>query len=212
MDNKNLITLMGIHVRTWHSEIEFEMILLRTYIERVECQIAESIDDYHSKKKTSTIHVDPDEGWADTVTEYSGVNDSTYDLDSIFEEYFPDLQRGSALMTLFSFFEHQLNDLCKRFSNEGKVAVKFEDFPPMDRGIVRSTKYLKDEVGLSKIRGSLAWEEIKNIQSVRNTITHTGGGLKGHVEAPKDYLPSVIETFASYFKEINELITRTDCA
>src|SRR5262245_7383015 len=122
----SLIAICDRSPRSWYGDMEFEIIVLHAYIKGVERQIAESIDTFHREQKSHVVHEDPDEGLVDVVNEHYGIDDSTYSIEYIFEEYFPDLQWGSALITLFSLFEHQLDDLCTRFSDEGKVAVKFE--------------------------------------------------------------------------------------
>ncbi len=162
--------------RGWYGNVIFEIRLLYGYVESVEHQIDESINRLHRAKQTEIIEYE--DGSASIITSYHGIDDFTYHLDTIFKEYFPNLQRRSALITLFSFFEHQLDDLCIRFSNIGKVAVKFDVFQCKDTGIDRSTKYIKEVVGLTLDHGRGPWNEIKNIQSIRNILVHNDGKLK----------------------------------
>lgn len=217
--------------RGWYTDVTDGLVVLRGYVKSVERLIVESIEIYEREKENHVIREDPDEGWIDVVTVHHGIDDSTYHLDSIFKEHFPDLQRRSALITLVSFFEHQLDDLCKRFSNEDRVTVKFDDFEPSSKSIInRSTEYLKKVVGLRDIKGTPTWEEIRYVQKVRNALVHNGGRLmdkdkdkyekmrdycrerdllsgEADVTIKSDYLPHVIKTFDQYFKEIHRLIS-----
>jgi hypothetical protein len=185
----------------------------------------ESLSIYHREKETHIIHEDPDEGYVDIIITHQGVDGSLYHLETIFEEYFPNLQRRSALITLFSFFEHQLDELCMRFAEEGKFAVSLNDLT--GKGIGRSSLYIKKVAGLSLNNSTATWQEIKHIQGVRNNIVHNDGKVKDQVtieyvrcsdflsgehevKIKEGYLPHVIETFDSYFKDINKLITSTN--
>jgi hypothetical protein len=191
--------------------------------------IVESIDIYHREQEKHVIEENPEEGWIHVITTHHGVDDSTYSLDSIFKEYFPNLQRRSALITLVSFFEHQLAELCSRFAEDRKFALKATDL--RGDGIGRLSLYLAKVAGLPLDNGREAWDEIRHIQSVRNAIVHNDGKLRDTekalieygrsngilseelwVKINAEYLPHVIETFDSYFKEISKLITRTDRA
>ena len=141
----------------------------------------------------------------------------------IFKEYFPDLQRRSALITIFSFFEHQLDDLCKRYAEERKFILETSDLK--GDGISRLSIYLKKMADLPIDRTTTTWKEITKIQGVRNALVHNDGKLKiknkelikhaqNHslvsegesVKISAEYLHHVIETVYLYFKEIDELI------
>lgn len=80
-------------------------------------------------------------------------------MEIIFKEYFPSLQRRSALITLCGYFEHELDKLCKQYKLEKSYNLSLSDLS--DKGISRSTNYLKKVVGLEIHKGSKEWESIK---------------------------------------------------
>jgi hypothetical protein len=206
----------------WYEHVTDELVVLHGYVKDVERLIAESIEIYRRDREEHVIEENPEEGWIHTIITHHGIDDSNYDLDSIFKEYFPNLQRRSALITLFSFFEHQLDDLCRGYKKEKGFALSFTDLT--GNGIDRSTLYLKKVAGLSLNNGTATWREIKNIQNVRNAIVHNGGEIKdddtkmrdycrkhgllsgeSQLSIKAEYLLQVINTFAEYFREIHKV-------
>jgi hypothetical protein len=111
------------------------------------------------------------------------------------------------------------------FSADRTECFRYEmGFLDRKKGGHRSTLYLKKVASLPLNNGTATWQEIKNIQSVRNAIVHNDGRLKdkdtieycrkrdllprgAEVTIKADYLPHVIETFDNYFKEIHKLIS-----
>jgi len=221
MSDREFIARIDRSPHGWYSDIVLELHLLRGYIDSIEHQITDSISRYHSEKQTEVIY-DPDDMPGTIITSHHGVDDTLYHLDTIFENFFPDLQRRSALITLFSFLEFQLDDLCKRYAEEKNFVISFTDLK--GSGIDRSTLYLEKVVGLPLDKESAIWMEIKNIQSARNVIVHNNGKLKkgdkiikyahdqdllsgeDELRINAAYLPYVIETFNYYSREIDALI------
>jgi len=88
--------------------------------------------------------------------------------------------------------------------------------------------FLERIVGLKIDKERGAWQEVKNIQELRNTIVHANGKLKGRSGEQKNiakyvkkseyltgdneikilegYLFNVLETFGCQFQEIDEAI------
>jgi len=168
----------------------------------------------------------PHENYARSV--HQGLDDETWDLPTIFREYFPSLQRWSALLTVCSYFEHELDKLCRLYQSEKSFAITVDDL--RDKRIDRSTRYLQKVVGLNVHRASQEWQEIKKIQKIRNDIVHRSGKLRddqeiadwmnklktlsrdddGEIIVGKGFLSYVIHTYASYFKLIGDSIDATE--
>ena len=160
---------------------------------------------------------------------HRGIDDETWDLKSIFEEHFPNLQRRSALITLFGFLEKELDKLCALFLKEYSYKIELGDLK--GKGIDRSIKYLERVVGLDIDKTVSVWSEIKSIQKIRNLIVHNDGSLldsNGETRKPESiyvdsspylfgnkevvilsgYLAHILSTVDFFFKVIDESIKR----
>jgi hypothetical protein len=152
------------------------------------------------------------------------LDDETWDLHGIFSEYFPSLQRRSALITLCSYFERELDKLCVLFKNEKSLLIDLTDIK--DKGIERSTCYLEKVVGINTFKSSHEWNNIRNIHKLRNVFVHQNGQientkkevidfinridslkLENEVIINKGYLSFVVDIYKSYFKLLNESIS-----
>ena len=198
-------------------DVQFSTELLREYIRGVETQIATTAENFHREKETRLSDDAPEEGTPSLIEVYRGLDSEAWDLNAIFEYFFPNLQRRSALITLFSFFEHELDGLCDLFIRKENVSVSLNDM--RGTGIDRSVLFLTKVVGLPIDKDTALWQEIKNVQKIRNLIVHNNGELKDRsgnavgdvikyiiaspylsgedeVEIRDGYLAKVIDTFA----------------
>jgi hypothetical protein len=151
-------------VLNWYQyDAMFSIELLRSFALGIEKQAAESIVNYRSKRS--------EDG-------HQGLDDTAWDLENIFEEYFPSLQRRSALLTLWGVFEHNLDQLCLLYQSEKGFALSFSDLS--GKGIDRSTSYLEKVAGLAGLKVSQEWNRIKMVQRIRNVIAHDDGRLRDH--------------------------------
>ncbi|MFI5089860.1 MAG: hypothetical protein ACHP7P_07360 [Terriglobales bacterium] len=148
-------------------------------------------------------------------------------MEEIFEEYFPSLQRRSALLTVWGFLEHELDKLCLLYQSEKGFRLAFSDLS--GKGIDRSTGYLEKVAGLGGLKASREWDDIKTVQRIRNVIAHDDGKLRDRQGKPKDgiirdmkrvgflsgddeivlaegFLSKVIDASNSYFKLIAESV------
>jgi hypothetical protein len=214
-------------VLNWHRyDVSFSAKLIETFVEGIEKQAAESIVNYEKTKEIEVV-----EGQA--VYVHQGLDSETWDLTAIFEEYFPSLQRRSALLTVCSYFEHELDQLCLLYQSEKSFKLGFLDL--RGQGIERSTSYLEKVAGIDVHKGSPVWEDIKNIQKVRNFIVHRGGRLRDHqgnrdkeiavvieqmkylsgddeIVLGKGFLSHVVRIYMKYFELINESISKNERA
>jgi hypothetical protein len=224
-----LYTPKKVALNWYKYDLTFSIELLREYVNGIELQVAQSIKAFRDgKEKIVTEHPPNEDYWEITET-YRGLDGETWDLNSIFEEYFPTLQRGSALITLFSFMEHELDNLCFLFANEKGIQIRLNDL--QGKGIERAVKYLEKVVGLNIDKSGKVWAEVKAIQKIRNLVVHNGGRLKDRDGNPMEaelkyvgksqylsgdievhfgegYLSHVLETFNELYRAVDGAIHR----
>lgn len=220
------------HPLNWFPyEVTGSIELLSAYGNDIETQVTKGIAAYKANAETEVIEPTYPEEPARVITHHLGLDDETWDLKSIFEEYFPNLQRRSALITLFAFFEHELDKLCKRVRTQSGYKIDLADIS--EKGILRSTTYLLKVADMDGIRNSSEWHEVKQIQSIRNQIVHSDGKLPGptdtrrarledyiakskYLEVNGDgeinistgYLAHCLTIFESYFSQLHEALRR----
>jgi hypothetical protein len=104
-------------VLTWYKyDVSFSAGLIDSFVAGIEKQAADSIIRYDQEKETheveETIEEETEVTYMRVVATHGGLDDETWDLDTIFREYFPSLQRRSAFVTVSGYFEHELDKLC----------------------------------------------------------------------------------------------------
>ncbi len=207
--------------------------LIDSFVDGIETQATESIARYEreAKKDTVTYETDDNEVYEALVKTHQGLSDESWDLETIFREYFPSLQRRSALLTIFGYFEHQLDKLCLLYRSEKKYKIALTDLK--DLGIDRSTSYLEKVAGIDTHKTSPEWRRIKNIQKVRNVVAHRDARLlKSGDEAVREivkgekalslsgdeivleagFLAQVTAAYKAYFALIDKSIQATEKA
>jgi hypothetical protein len=203
--------------------------LLNTYVSDIERQVEKGVLDFEKNAQESVVEGTYPEEPPRVITTHLGLNDETWDLQTIFREHFPSLQRRSALITLFSFFEHELNELCVQFRKTEKYKLGLRDVS--GTGIERARTYLSKVAALELDPSSVSWNEVKNVQALRHLFVHADGrfpdgseqergGLRQYVEASKylsvgtevvvggGYLNHVLAAFEEYFGQVHLAIRR----
>ncbi len=203
--------------------------LLKGYIKDVEFQINSSIENFEKNKEDIVLSEHPEYGYAEILTFHHGIENQTWDLDAIFKEKFPSMQRSSSLISLFGFLENELDKLCALVQVTSKNPVELKDI--IGKGIERSTKYLIKVGKLDNIKQNDSWRKIKEIQKIRNLVVHNDGKLTDlNGEIKKDetrivleseflegeyrinfnpgYLDYVLESFELFFKSIDNEIKK----
>lgn len=177
------LTLPEKNVRNWYKyDVVFSIELLESYIEGVENQADESVIRFEKEKQTHILEDHPEDGYTRVVDVHQGLDDESWDLKSIFGEYFPSLQRRSALLTLCGFFEHELDKLCILYKKEKNFKLSLSDLK--DKGVERSTAYLAKIANIDTFKNSHEWQQIKKIQNIRNIIDKGDATLYLHTELP----------------------------
>ena len=152
-----------------------EVELLRHYVADIEAQVVRGIADY---RKGTEYHEHPnpfDPEGTELIPHYGDIDGYMWDLNSVFAEYFPNLQRGSAAVTLFAFFENEMNRLCLLLQEVEAAKVGPKDL--YGDGIERSTNYLNLIVGIDPNKNTPEWTTILGIREFRNTWVHAAGRL-----------------------------------
>lgn len=210
------------HPLNWYQyEVSGSIELLTAYVADIERQIAVGIADYEASAKQVVIDEENGPEGAYIVEIYKDLDDRGWHLPEIFGVYFPNLQRRSALITVYSFFEHEIDKLCDLLRKQEKLRARFADMA--GTGIKRSVSYLEKVVGIDAGQGSPTWVAIKEIQQIRNLVVHVDGRLVDDAKARKKtedaivakslfleggdevlfkdgYLSYALGTFDAYFK------------
>jgi hypothetical protein len=233
VDSQNIdldeLAVIGLEPETWYSFVRVQLDLLRAHVQGLEKQIDESIRAY-AKEKIATDFERDVEGYPIVILEeHRGIETTPNDLETIFEYYFPNLQRRSSLIILFSFLEHQLDQLCELFAGTRQLSVVHTDLK--DKGVNRSRGYLKKVIRLPLDDNSPVWQELKRMQKLRNLIVHNDAKLTDadsikyvdktqhlslasksyfydgdtdEIDILEGYLTYVIDIFDSYCCEVNK--------
>jgi len=208
--------------------------LIEHFVGQVENQIADVIDKYNAGKRTYFALDDAEQDgrqYAQEVETFGNLDSMGWDMKKLFEEHFPNLQRRSALITVYSSFEYEIVRLCALFQNEEHLKIGVSDLS--GRGIRQAANYLEKVAQLDTHRGSHQWQAINHIRIIRNMIVHRDGRLlDAQRKRPKketnaidelryvraselevllepEFVPEVVKTFTSYFKLINDSIQKT---
>lgn len=164
-------------VNWYHNDVSFSVELIESFVKGVEKEAEESILRYEREKQRELLLEEgadeSDETCATTIETHQGLDSESWNLDTIFHEYFPNLQRRSGLLTVYAYFEHELDKLCSFYQSERGFRLALSDL--RGRGIDRSTSYLEKIAGIDVHKESKEWTYIKRIQSIRNNIVHQGG-------------------------------------
>ena len=209
--------------------------MIDSFVDSVESQAEESIVQYRQGKQRRFVEYDlGDQIYGDTFEEYRGLSGDTWNLESLFEEHFPSLQRRSAFLTVWGYFEHELDKLCALCKAEKRFRLDLSDMN--GKGIDRSTAYLEKVAGISMRCDSQEWKQIKTIRELRNKIAHQDGRLVSKQGRPaleiisyvekspflkkdtdgvilkKGFLKCVVDAFRAYFELIGESIKENEAA
>jgi hypothetical protein len=229
--NLDEVIVTGLEPQTWYAFVQGQLELLRSHVQEREKQIDESVKAYEKGRRGTDVEQDDDRYPIVILEEYSGIEGPPSELREIFEYYYPNLQRRSMLIVLFSFFERQLDQLCQLFAKEHQLSITHVDLK--GKGIDRARLYLQKVIGLP-LTASVIWQEIKRIQRVRNVVVHNDAKVASdekdlieyvdkanelarlstsfyesdieEVDILEGYLLHVLETFDSYCGEVNKAI------
>lgn len=198
--------------------------LLQAYAQDVNAQIKQSIEAYRYDSEEEEVETDDYPPEVKTIRHHRGLDDESWDLRDVFEDYFPNLQRASAVITLFAFFERELEDLCNLIQSTEEYRLSVQEV--YGSGIERAVTYLEKVCGIDTNKGSKEWAEVRAIQFVRGLMAHGGRAdleqnrkLKEAIEASDhlkytdelkvapEYTGHVIGAFSRYFAVLHRSIS-----
>lgn len=218
------------HPLNWYEyDVRGSIELLECYVTDIEAQVEKGMANFEAQVEEVVIEGNHPDEPPRFVNVHQGLDDGTWDLQAIFREYFPNLQRRSALITLFSFFEHELNKVCSLLQATERYNVSLRDIN--GAGIERAKTYLCKVGSLEIDPAAPAWNEVKNVQALRNLFVHADGRLRNrdgqentvvarYVEASPlldgtteallrtGYLKHVLDSFNTYFVLVDQAIRR----
>jgi hypothetical protein len=205
--------------------------LMRAFINHTEEAIDASIAAYkETGPSVDKIEICPEEGIYHYINHYQGLYEYIDDviLDDVAENYFPSLQRRSALLTLIATYEHELEKFCSFYSEEHNTPVKLNDLK--GSGLERVHLFMTKLIGLEnsqsfpmikkliKLRNSCAHNDAKvttndgqEIPAIRTLIDDTSIKVHQdgqHVLIEKGFLSDVLEVLNSYIAEIQKEIEK----
>lgn len=224
-----IYTPRKVPINWYRFDIKFAIELLEAFVKNVENQVKSGIQNFVDKKETFILEEHPEEKSAKIVDVHEGLNSEMWDLNSIFKEHFPNLQRRSAFISLYGFLEHELDKLCTLFKETEHYKIDLKDFN--DSGIVRSIKYLNKVANLPIDKDDKRLQTVKSLQKIRNVIVHNDGELTGidgkirpnefayvqqneflsgdkEIILNEGFLFYVLDSFHDLFKYLDELIQK----
>lgn len=115
-----------------------------------------------------------------------GLDGETWHLETLFSERFPALQRAATFLVVWGAFEHSLDELCREVAVAAKLKLKVTDLD--GRGIRRARAYLTKVAELlgDNILDS-GWQELVNLQALRNVFAHRDGTLTDNDKHQREY-------------------------
>ncbi len=155
-----------------------ELQLLEAFVRNVESQIIIGINHYQENKKSELVVLSEEEGIAEVVDHYAGLESMSWNLDDLFKDHFPNLQRKSAFLTLYAFLEYELDRLANQLRIESKLVVQPSDLS--GQGVFRSLSYMEKVVVLD-IDKAEVWGKIARLNELRNLIVHNDGNIVDNV-------------------------------
>lgn len=142
---------------------------LRRYVDVVERFLATSLEDEVAQAEKLKVEV-PDEYLVDLYDDLSLIQWQ-------FSELFPQVFRYSLFVTCFTWFEHNLERLCKGYKRRAKPSLVLAEIS--GRGIDKYKTYLKKVVGIEKFPDNDdTWRNVRACQRIRNIIVHQNGWVR----------------------------------
>ncbi|WP_110456901.1 hypothetical protein [Shewanella algidipiscicola] len=152
--------------------------LLIVFADSTESQISSQIQNYRENKQNIVIEHDgiPEADYM--VTEFAGLTSDTWDLKSVFSEYYPNLHRRSAILTIVGIFEHELVNLCTKCFEEFDLQESLKD--TRGKGLEGAVKYLSKIVKVEMHKSTQTWQTVLKIVKLRNALIHQDGKVIDH--------------------------------
>lgn len=175
-------------VKNWRLFVVGEIEIFDSFVEKLEKKIAEELDTFEDDIEELEFEYPDGSDFGQIVRVKDGLDDISWSLEAVFLDYFPNLQRKAHVISLFSFFESSLKELCLRYQTEIQAKVTFTDLA--GRGVSKYRAYLDKVVGLEFDKVNQRWDQITNIKKVRNKIVHNEGKVSDEEKALRQFIES----------------------
>ncbi|MCY8473303.1 hypothetical protein [Bacillus halotolerans] len=96
-----------------------------------------------------------------------------YDEISQYRDHFPSIMRNSLFISIYSFLEDKVIDLCKSTDETGKKLDELKG-----NGIQRASSFIKKVKKEYFPDDTKEWNFIQNANKIRNCIVHCGGDIE----------------------------------
>ena len=216
---------------SYGSSLNIFLDMMESFVKKTEAQILDWITTYEKEIFNQDLYWEemkssPSQENISSIRYHSNLDDGTYDLRFIFTEYFPSFQRRSALISLLSFLEFELKELCESYK---ETIPTYENFKPKNYWIDKSVNYLIDCVKLNISKTNNIWNQLKTIQKIRNAVVHQNGQITPEYKYYKEinafflkypqfwstqdeiilkdgFLQYVLKIFDDFFEQIDESV------
>lgn len=148
------------------SSIIFELQHYRLHSQKVEALLEQEM------KTLRANHDELTKSW--TEFERAEFFDNAYDDYWELEQVFPEIQRNSNVISVYSVLENNLNHLCSLYSKVIESEIELSDFGEQDI-IKRAQIYLTKVAKANFPAEHCSWKEIQKIQQIRNKLVHAQG-------------------------------------
>jgi hypothetical protein len=162
-----------------------EMDLFREYVDIVQDAL-ERVHASHVAYVQRQLSEEPDESMHEAIDMFHAEEDEKLAV------ALPALSHSATIVSIFSFLEHEMFELCARLQKNAKHPIGVKDLS--GSGIEQAANYLEKICGLTDLRKHQRWGEVCKLQKVRNVIVHRRGILKE--PKPKNDLDQEIRRYA----------------
>lgn len=206
----------------------FTLASIKTFNFQTEKAIENMIDDYNKNGPAVFEFINDEQGIIDSIESITESFSET--IDKIHTVYHPSLMRRSAFLTIFGMIEHEVENVCIRFSKNKKTYININDLK--GTGFERSFLFITRVIGLEN---SKYFSLVKIIIKLRNSCAHNdakfitpdGSDIKEIANLMKDFpqyffkdgtsvgfhykaLDFITESMESYLSEIEEVLNKHD--
>ncbi len=179
--------------RGWiNLSISMGMSSFRNYIDELEGFLSSQVDELIEEYKEEVKGMDTEE--AQHVYEYK-YEDQLY----FYREEFPNILRKSFIISIYSFLEQELNNICKHFNRNYEMG-----------GIFQSNIFLREEAGVNFQPFRDEWDKIEKINIIRNYCVHNGKTIINEIKNPQNKKDKKNNAVCSALKYFNLAVMDND--
>lgn len=161
--------------------LEFHRVTILTEIKSFKDYI---IENHNSMSERQTAFNDMIE---EKVKSYPDNEQEVYEWfeDDLYQynEFYPTMFNNSTLLSIYSFFEFSLKNLCTSLSKYWQYKIQLDDLDGRNY-IEKSKKYLILIANLDLTDIDSIWQEITKFQKIRNNIVHNNSNIIRQKDKP----------------------------